>query len=159
MIWLPQNRGQRLRRLPWWWCGQLLRRCQRCWTSRQQRVAPWSQRIFVQLWRQQTRSNQCEILQRLGCDSALTQCRNGRCDWTLDQLQNNIIWGRTGSLDHVAVWFSAIFCPVCSQDERRRKLRLWYVWETSRGRHVPDEDVVAEAIWLPQASQNHWWLF
>lgn len=30
-------------------------------------------------------------------------------------------------------------------------LRLWYVWETSRGRHVPDEDVIAEAVWLPQA--------
>ena len=29
------------------------------------------------------------------------------------------------------------------------------MWETSRGRHVPDEDVIAEAIWLPQASQNH----
>mmetsp|Transcript_106887 Transcript_106887/g.189964 ORF Transcript_106887/g.189964 Transcript_106887/m.189964 type:complete len:456 (+) Transcript_106887:31-1398(+) len=27
---------------------------------------------------------------------------------------------------------------------------LWYVWETSRGRHVADEDVIAEAIWLPQ---------
>lgn len=26
---------------------------------------------------------------------------------------------------------------------------LWYVWETGRGRHVADEDVLAEAIWLP----------
>ncbi|CAE7736568.1 Hagh [Symbiodinium microadriaticum] len=26
---------------------------------------------------------------------------------------------------------------------------LWYVWETSRGRHVPDEDVIADAVWLP----------
>jgi len=26
---------------------------------------------------------------------------------------------------------------------------LWHVWETSRGRHVADEDVIAEARWLP----------
>lgn len=26
---------------------------------------------------------------------------------------------------------------------------LWFVWETSQGKHVPDEDVIAEAIWLP----------
>jgi hypothetical protein len=26
---------------------------------------------------------------------------------------------------------------------------LWYVWETSRGRHVADEDVLAEGIELP----------
>merc|ERR1712032_1705072 len=26
---------------------------------------------------------------------------------------------------------------------------LWYVWETGRGRHVADEDIIAEAIWHP----------
>lgn len=28
---------------------------------------------------------------------------------------------------------------------------LWHVWETARSRHVADEEVVAEAIWLPTA--------
>lgn len=27
---------------------------------------------------------------------------------------------------------------------------LWYVWETSQGRHVVDEEVMAEAMWLPE---------
>merc|ERR1712014_574031 len=26
---------------------------------------------------------------------------------------------------------------------------LWYVWETTQGRHVEDEDVIAEPLWLP----------
>eukprot|EP00928_Gymnodinium_smaydae_P009353 TRINITY_DN13490_c0_g1_i1.p1 TRINITY_DN13490_c0_g1~~TRINITY_DN13490_c0_g1_i1.p1 ORF type:complete len:515 (+),score=58.34 TRINITY_DN13490_c0_g1_i1:120-1664(+) len=26
---------------------------------------------------------------------------------------------------------------------------IWFVWETSRGKHVCDEDIVAEAFWLP----------
>eukprot|EP00929_Paragymnodinium_shiwhaense_P015020 TRINITY_DN123021_c0_g1_i1.p1 TRINITY_DN123021_c0_g1~~TRINITY_DN123021_c0_g1_i1.p1 ORF type:complete len:512 (+),score=81.28 TRINITY_DN123021_c0_g1_i1:57-1592(+) len=26
---------------------------------------------------------------------------------------------------------------------------MWSVWETARGRHVPDDDIIAEALWLP----------